>query len=64
MSPCVRFLRQIGAAGFWVKRALCQEAVLLDWVDLRLSRVRTGVAAMELPIIYYGIGGKNEKFGR
>jgi uncharacterized protein (DUF1810 family) len=32
-APGVRcFFRHIGAAGFRVKRALCQEAVLLGWV--------------------------------
>jgi hypothetical protein len=43
------FLWHIGAAGFWVKQAVCQEAGLLGRVVFRsrqLSRVRTGVAAM------------------
>ena len=35
-SPGARcFLRHIGVAGFQVKRALCQEAVLLGWVVFR-----------------------------
>jgi hypothetical protein len=29
------FLQHIGVAGFWVKRALCQEAVRLGWVVFR-----------------------------
>jgi hypothetical protein len=49
-----RFLRHIGATGFRVKGAVCQEAVWLGRscfggrmvVNLRLSRVHTGVAAM------------------
>ena len=56
-SPGVRcFLPHIGAAGFRVKQAWCQVAVWLGWVglyfggckalNLCLSRVRTGVAAM------------------
>jgi hypothetical protein len=59
--PGVRcYLRHIGAAGFWVKRAVCQEAVRLglawlDWVvlcfggrtalNLHLSQVCMGVAS-------------------
>ena len=62
------------AVGFWVKRALCQEAVRLGGLcfegrmafDLRLSGVRMGVAAMgqvcnyQLDIMKLGI--KNCKF--
>ena len=48
------FLRYIGAAGFRIGWALCQEAV--GWVvseDTFLSRVRMGVAAMRQDCNYY-----------
>jgi hypothetical protein len=35
VARCMAFHRRIGAAGFRVKRALCQEAVRLGWVVFR-----------------------------
>jgi hypothetical protein len=47
------FLRQIGAAGFWVNWALCQEALQLGWVVFRRTHgsqpsplLSAGVATM------------------
>jgi hypothetical protein len=51
-SPGVRcFLRHIGAAGFWVKQALCQEAVRLGWVVFRRTH---GSRSSALPGVLYG----------